>query len=372
MRQPALRDARVLRDARHPAPRGPRRRRDRTRAQAPVRRGRQRVLRRSATGRARTRSGGASSSRFDERDRRGRRRRRARARPRATSEPQVYLPYQQVDDGAIIGLHAEGPGRARVRRRRRRCCRRCGGSSRSADPEQPISDVRTADRDRRRRDGAAAVQVRVLGGFAALAFLLAGDRHPRPARVRGLAADARDRRAASRSARSGADILGMVLRRGAASLAIGVAFGVALASPRAAPWRRCSRASSPADAATFARRRRRSAVVMTLAGKPSAGAARGAGRPADRDARRVARKVLALTRLEHVLVLRVARDERLASGPSPTTNSKPSMPGRDREERDRAVRVLARRDLALPLAEVEDRRPARMASPRSRRARHST
>ena len=47
------------------------------------------------------------------------------------------------------------------------------------------------------------------------------------------------------------------------------------------------------------------------------------------------------------------------------------MPGHDRDERDRAVGVLARRDLALPLAEVEQRRRALPGSRRSRRARRS-
>ena len=85
---------------------------------------------------------------------------------------------------------------------------------RRADPEQPVSDVRTLDDDRRSADGVArGAGARARRRSPALALLLAARRHPRPAVVRGVAARAGDRRA-HRARRATRDILAMVLRAG--------------------------------------------------------------------------------------------------------------------------------------------------------------
>ena len=110
------------------------------------------------------------------------------------SEPQVYLPSPQVPDGGIIFyvpkdlvIRTAGAPAALVPAVRAAVAR--------ADPEQPISDVRTLRRHRPAGDlvalGAAdrAAGVRVAGDPAGVS------RHPRPAVVRGGGAHAGDRRA---------------------------------------------------------------------------------------------------------------------------------------------------------------------------------
>ena len=75
----------------------------------------------------------------------------------ATSEPQVYLPHQQVADGSLIGVHAEGPGRPVLGRSAARCSPRSARSSRG-----PIRSSRSrtcgrcGHRGRRRRRRAAS------------------------------------------------------------------------------------------------------------------------------------------------------------------------------------------------------------------------
>src|ERR1043166_8950063 len=59
---------------------------------------------------------------------------------------------------------------------------------------------------------------------------------------------------------------------------------------------------------------------------------------------------------EHVLVLRVSNRQPFPSIAHHELEARD--PGSDREKRDRAVRILARRDIAPPLAEVEDGAPA--------------
>src|SRR6185436_6849832 len=59
---------------------------------------------------------------------------------------------------------------------------------------------------------------------------------------------------------------------------------------------------------------------------------------------------------KHVLVLRVPGDQGPLA-PAADHELEAHEPRRGRDKRDRAVRVLARRHLAPPLAEVEDRLP---------------
>ena len=89
------------------------------------------------------------------------------------SEPQVYLPYQQVPDNSLVFYipkdlivrTASGSG-ALVPSIRRIVAR--------ADPQLPVSDVRTLEDIVQSDTSARTAQVAVLSGFAAMAFLLAG------------------------------------------------------------------------------------------------------------------------------------------------------------------------------------------------------
>ncbi|MCU1234483.1 MAG: hypothetical protein JWP63_2450, partial [Candidatus Solibacter sp.] len=88
------------------------------------------------------------------------------------SEPQVYLPYLQVGDGDIITyapkdlvVRLSTPPAAVLPALRRIIA--------AADPEQPISDVRMLTDVVDGETAPRVVQLRVLGAFAAIAFLLA-------------------------------------------------------------------------------------------------------------------------------------------------------------------------------------------------------
>ncbi|MGH6960554.1 MAG: ABC transporter permease, partial [Dongiaceae bacterium] len=89
------------------------------------------------------------------------------------SEPQVYIPSRQVADGGLIFyapkdlvVSASVPAATLVPAIRQIVLR--------ADPQQPISDVRMLADVVEAETSARRVQVRVLAGFAAIAFLLAG------------------------------------------------------------------------------------------------------------------------------------------------------------------------------------------------------
>jgi putative ABC transport system permease protein len=90
-----------------------------------------------------------------------------------TSEPQVYLPYRQVRDGwltwyapkdlvvrAAVPLESIVPALRRI--------------VHDADPEQPVSDVRTMEEVVAGESATRAAQLRVLGALSAVALLLAG------------------------------------------------------------------------------------------------------------------------------------------------------------------------------------------------------
>jgi len=90
-----------------------------------------------------------------------------------TSEPQVYLPYQQVPDGDLIGyvpkdlvVHSSQPTANLLPAVRRIIA--------DADPQQPISNVRTMAEIVGGETEPRSLQMRVLIAFTALAILLAG------------------------------------------------------------------------------------------------------------------------------------------------------------------------------------------------------
>lgn len=143
-----------------------------------------------------------------------------------SSEPQVYLSYQQVPDGWIIGytpkdlvIRSSGDPATLVPAIRR--------IIRSADPEQAVSDVRMLAEIVDGETAPRFVQVRALGAFAAIAFLLAG------IGLYGLLSFAVSQRAQEIGIRialgaQSADILTMVMRQGVRLAAAGIVLGVAL------------------------------------------------------------------------------------------------------------------------------------------------
>ena len=89
------------------------------------------------------------------------------------SEPQVYLPYQQVADGAVpfyapkdLAIRSSLDA-ATILPRVREIIRR-------ADPQVPISDVKTMAAIVEAETAPRSAQLRVLGAFALIAILLAG------------------------------------------------------------------------------------------------------------------------------------------------------------------------------------------------------
>ncbi len=180
-----------------------------------------------------------------------------------TSEPQVYLPHQQVPDNSIVWyapkdlvVRSSLDSGALLPAVRRAIAR--------ADPRLPISDVRTLAEIVEAETAPRSVQVRVLGGFAAVAALLAA------IGIHGLLAFAVSNRAQeigvriALGARSG-DILALVLRQGVLLAAAGVALGVGLAYAAGRALEALLAGVSPRDAPTFLTAVGL-ALVMTIAG----------------------------------------------------------------------------------------------------------
>ena len=165
------------------------------------------------------------------------------------SEPQVYLAYKQDPDG---GFTFYGPQDLVVRSSASTgallpALRRI---IRGADPQQPVSDVRTMAQIVEEETASRSAQVRVLGVFAAIAFLLAG------VGIHGLLSFAVSRRAQeiavriALGARSSA-IVRMVLRQGVLLAAAGVLPGVALAYAAGRAMQALLAGVQPGDAPTF-------------------------------------------------------------------------------------------------------------------------
>ena len=168
----------------------------------------------------------------------------------STSEPQVYLPHQQVPDGGVIfyapkdlAIRATVDPAVLLPLVRRVVAR--------VDPQQPISDVRTLEDIVRAETGPRTAQVRVLGAFAAAALLLAG------VGIHGLLAFVVRSRSQEIGVRvalgaSPRDVLALVLRQAGRLTAIGLALGLALAYAAGRTMQALLAGVSPHDAATFA------------------------------------------------------------------------------------------------------------------------
>jgi predicted permease len=145
-----------------------------------------------------------------------------------TSEPQTYLPYRQCPDDSFIfyppkdlAVRAAGNPMALAPAIRR--------IIQKADPRQPVSDVRLLSDIVGSEAAPRVTQVRVLGAFAAIAFLLAG------IGIHGLLSFAVSQRTneigirIALGARPG-DILRMIVAQGLWTAAAGIGAGLVLAS----------------------------------------------------------------------------------------------------------------------------------------------
>jgi putative ABC transport system permease protein len=179
------------------------------------------------------------------------------------SEPQVYLPSRQVDDGWVLGyvpkvlvVHSSSPLEQLVPAVRE--------IIRAADPHQPVSDVRPMTAIIDAETASRSVQVRVLAGFALVAFLLAA------IGIHGMLSFAVSQRRSEIGVRIalGAqrhDILAMMVRQGVTLVGVGLLPGLVLAYLAGRSLEALLVGVTPADTSTFA------AVVgltllMTLAG----------------------------------------------------------------------------------------------------------
>jgi predicted permease len=167
------------------------------------------------------------------------------------SEPQVYLPYRQMKDGSLLPY---APRDLAIRVTSGNPAMLMPTISRivhEADPEQPISNVRTLQDVVQAKTGARFVQVRIIAVFAGLALLLAG------IGIHGLLSYAVSNRATEIAVRValGAqprDILHVVLRSSVLLAGGGVALGMALAYAAGRAMQALLFGIAPGDLATFA------------------------------------------------------------------------------------------------------------------------
>ncbi len=165
-----------------------------------------------------------------------------------SSEPQVYLPYKQVEDGSfpfyspesLVVLSSNSSVLPAIRR-----------IIHTADPEQSISDVRTMAEIVAADSAARSVQVDAIACFAAIAFLLTA------IGIHGLLAFAVSQRRVEFGVRMAlgaqrSDILGVVLRQGAVLTAAGVVPGIALAYASGRAMEALLAGVRPGDTLTFA------------------------------------------------------------------------------------------------------------------------
>jgi len=166
-----------------------------------------------------------------------------------TSEPQVYLPYQQVRNG-YLPFYAPKDLVIRASANPGPLLPLVSQIIRDADPEQPISNVRTLDDIVQANTAPRFVQVRIIGAFAALALLLAG------IGLHGLLSFTVSNRSSEIAVRIalGAqprDILRIVLRQSIVLAAGGVLLGMALAYVAGRAMQALLAGIPPADPATF-------------------------------------------------------------------------------------------------------------------------
>ena len=166
-----------------------------------------------------------------------------------SSEPQVYLPYKQVKDGWFtfyvpkdLAIRASVDPISLLPAVRQIIA--------AADPEQPISEVETLSNLVADDTAPRAVQVRVLGGFALLSFLLAA------LGIHGLLSFAVSSRTPEIGVRiaigaQARDIIAMVLGEGALLCGIGIVAGLLLGWEAGQSLRSLLAGVNPLDPTTF-------------------------------------------------------------------------------------------------------------------------
>lgn len=90
------------------------------------------------------------------------------------SEPQVYLPYQQVADGSLVGYIPKDLAVRTVTSGAGDLLPRIREIIKAADPEQPISQVRTLSEIVAEETASRRTQLWLLGALSAIALLIAG------------------------------------------------------------------------------------------------------------------------------------------------------------------------------------------------------
>ncbi len=145
------------------------------------------------------------------------------------SEPQVYLPYQQVEDGSLVGyIPKDLVVRTAASLDAGTLLPSIRGIVKSADPEQPVSQVRMLSEIVDDETAPRLTQLRLLGALSALALLIAG------LGIHGLltfTVSKRSQELGVRRALGAQDrgIIGLVLREGLVLALIGIAIGVTVA-----------------------------------------------------------------------------------------------------------------------------------------------
>jgi predicted permease len=165
------------------------------------------------------------------------------------SEPQVYIPYQQVEDGEVIGY---APKQLVIRSTMDQGALVSALRTiiHQADPEQPISDIRTLEEIVTADTSARRTQVLTLASFAALAVILAG------IGIHGLLSFSVTQRTQEIGVRMAlgaqpADIMKMVLREGVLLAVAGVVLGAVVAYLAGRVMEALLAGLRPQDAATF-------------------------------------------------------------------------------------------------------------------------
>jgi putative ABC transport system permease protein len=144
-----------------------------------------------------------------------------------TSEPQVYLPYQQMGDNVFLG-YAPKDLAVRATASEATLVPAIRQIVRAADPEQPVSNVRMMAEIVAEQTASRAVQLLVIAALAAIAFLLTA------VGIHGLLSYDVTSRAAEIGVRmalgaAAGDVVGMVVRRGLLLAVSGLVPGVVLA-----------------------------------------------------------------------------------------------------------------------------------------------
>jgi len=165
------------------------------------------------------------------------------------AEPQVYLPYKQVEDESLpfyapkdLVIQASASPADLMPAVRR--------IIRNADPEQPISSVQTMTDILSDETATRSLGVKVLGGFAMVAFLLAG------VGIHGLLSFAVSQRKQEIGVRIAlgaqtSHIVRMIMGHSAVLAAIGIVTGLALAYTSGRAMEALLAGVKPSDPATF-------------------------------------------------------------------------------------------------------------------------